>query len=56
MEQSATLKFTDGVYGQLHITMVFDPEINDETISTAVECAIQCLEHVNKHFTRTEAG
>ena len=50
MKQKATLTFTDGDDGQLHISMVFDPEITDDTRSSAVSCAIRCMDLITKNL------
>lgn len=44
--QKATLTFTDGEDGQLHISMEFEPEITDEATSGAVTCAVKCMEYI----------
>lgn len=54
MGQKATLIFTDGDDGQLHISMEFKPNISDETKSAAVSCAINCLDHVTNNLSNRE--
>lgn len=44
--QKATLTFSDGDDGQLHISMEFEPEVSDETRSGAVACALKCMEYI----------
>jgi hypothetical protein len=44
--QKATLTFTDGDDGQLHISMEFEPQISDETRSGAVACALKCMDYI----------
>lgn len=45
--QKATLTFSDGDDGQLHISIKFEPEVSDETRSGAVACAFKCMEYIN---------
>lgn len=46
--QKAILTFTDNDDGTLGISVVFEPEISDETRSGAVNCAIKCMEYISE--------
>jgi hypothetical protein len=44
--QKATITFSDGANGELHLSMEFDPEITDDTRSNAVAYALKCMDYV----------
>jgi len=46
--QKAILTFEDAEDGQLHISMEFEPEVSEETRSSAVSVAIQCMDFITK--------
>ena len=52
--QKAILTFTHNPDGTLGISIVFEPEVTDETRSDAVSCAVNCLNYISDHLTEKE--